>query len=369
MKKHLFILLFALTSASLYAQETSLTLEVVPGKLASQLTKEQMATVKELTLTGEMYNCDFYTIRDSMPELKVLDLKNVLADTIPDRAFAKTNMDKIVLPLSLEYVGEKGFERCWDSEVIFTGDFPQTTNTSFLTSFIRLSVSEDNPSCKIIDDYLCSLDGKKLYLAPIIKEASHIPDGIEIICKWAFNVGTSPDYIVIPSSVQMIENEAFAYINLSSPTRSSYTHILYCSCIAPPKLGKDVFTFHNSYMTFDYLYIPIGSLSSYQSDPEWCKAAQSLEETEYFPQKPGVGVSSHKRSSLDILQNSECIQLVSDKMIKEIEIIDLNGNILDNYHTVDSNQLINIPLTWSPGIYLMNILYDDGNIEVIKLIK
>lgn len=371
MKKAILILLIALTDISLQAQETSLTLEVIPGKLASQLTKEQMSTVQELTLTGEMYNCDFYIIRDSMPELKVLDLKNVLADSIPDKAFAKSNIDKVVLPLALKYVGEKGFERCWISEVIFTGDFPQTTSTSFLTSFIKLSVSKDNPYCKIIDDYLCSIDGKKLYLAPVIRYFSHIPEGIETICKWAFNTGTSIDkYLVIPSSVKFIEDEAFAYISLDLPVgRYSNVLSLFCNCTIPPKLGENVFAFYASDQIFNCLYVPIGCLSSYQADPEWCKAALSIEETEYFPHKPGVGVSIQEQSSLNIIKSSNSIQFVSDKIIKKIEIIDLKGNVLNDYQVVGTNKVIDIPFIWSSEFYFMKIVYNDGNVRVFKLIK
>lgn len=355
---------------------SSQTINVSPGKLEEAMTAEQMALVMELTLTGEMDNSDFYVIRDKMPNLIYLDLKNVLADTIPDQAFYKTYpmrpMQKIILPSSLKYIGEESMNVGWSTgpEVVFTGAFPEMAKTAFVRSACALSVSEDNLYCKMIDKYLCSKDGKVLYLAADeFCNTPYIPDGVETIAPRAFCIENYAywGYLVIPSSVNYIGDEAFAYMHLNLPTRShtgDSSLALYCCSAIPPVLGENVFAYYDSYMTFRELFVPQGSLSLYQSDEQWNKAARGIYEKDYGPSSIQP-VKMQQRTIVQVL-NGE-VQLSSQDIIKQVEFIDIEGNSL--YHENILDMKYSFCDKWISGLYFVKVTYRNGTKDVIKLVK
>ena len=62
------------------------------GNLTNMLTDKQKQNVTKLTIKGRMYEQDFYTMRDEMPQLTEIDLWEAETDYIPSQAFC-TNAD------------------------------------------------------------------------------------------------------------------------------------------------------------------------------------------------------------------------------------------------------------------------------------
>jgi len=87
MKKIYFISIFLLIGImfceTTYAQislpsvEKDTTIQLSAGTLSTQLTTSQKATITNLKLTGMMDARDFKTIRDSMPLVSAIDMKEV----------------------------------------------------------------------------------------------------------------------------------------------------------------------------------------------------------------------------------------------------------------------------------------------------
>ncbi len=116
---------------------------------------------------------------------------------IGERAFAGHNDDVIYIPTSLKTIGEAAF---WGVNL-------KTYN-----------VSPDNSSYCSIDGVLYSKDKTKLISYPVMKENEefYIPDGTKTIAKYAFvgggeaNKHVALKKVTVPSSVVLIENQAFA---------------------------------------------------------------------------------------------------------------------------------------------------------------
>ena len=367
MKKYILIAIVALASTSLYAQETKLTLEAIPGKLAEQLTQEQMETVTELTLTGEMYNCDFYTIRDKMPKLIFLDLKEALADTIPDRAFLDVNNLTIILSKETAYIGTEAF-KCHLESITFTGKYPQLGDYIWGKDLahrdFEVLVSDDNPYCCILNNCIYSSDMKTLYLAiPLYNfiKGDAIMYGTEIIGKGAFESLTirTGSTISIPASVSKIQTNAFRAIEIAVPTGNSSSRSLYFYCYAliPPELGDNVFDTHKIYS----LGVPKESLELYLSSTKW---NNSFNEIYAIDDTPPSRLSSTKcKSSVSI--NEDVIHIQSYNVISKVSLFDSKGLTIDVIKPQAKECFMKCPLPKT--FFFLYIHYNNGNTDIIKI--
>ncbi len=117
------------------------------GGLASSLISggyAPLASILSLTITGNMNNTDFATIKTYMPNLSELDLSGTIVanNTIPDNAFANNlYLTTIVLPSTLQTIGASSFSGCRylsgaltiPSSVISIGDYAFKNCTNSLT--------------------------------------------------------------------------------------------------------------------------------------------------------------------------------------------------------------------------------------------
>ena len=80
------------------------------------------------------------------------------------------------------------------------------SNIPSLETFV---VEEGNTNFKAYDDALFTADGKEILCCPPLKSGDFtVPNGVEIICKCAFE-GNYLSHVFLPSSVQVIESCAF----------------------------------------------------------------------------------------------------------------------------------------------------------------
>ncbi len=360
MKKHLFILLFVLTGASLYAQETSLALEVVPGKLASQLTKEQMSSVKELTLTGEMYNCDFYVIRDSM-NLQLLDISQVIADTIPEEGLYGTNLRSITLPRTLAVIEDKAFFKSLLEEVLWI-NFPEEIGDNIFRECYHLHsfiTTDDAVNCKAIDGVLFSNDKTKLLLYPANGECNYyIPEGTKIIGEKAF-MGTSLyNSISMPSSLEVIEDKSFEVeIRTTSNGVSVAIYNVKCLSLVPPVCKGDPFGYNREEYPFPQLEVPLESIDLYMNDPYW---------GEFFKghPRPNSVFSPQTYDYIRIENGSVCIS-INKRQNALFHLFDIEGKNIGNYPIDNSYTIIN---NLQNGTYFYHLETDGGMLDKGKII-
>ena len=85
------------------------------GSLASELIQMgvQPNAINFLTVEGKLDEADFTLIRDYMPNLVYIDMKNSNATAIPEYTFTqKKFLLKVLLPKRLESIGQRAFSGC-----------------------------------------------------------------------------------------------------------------------------------------------------------------------------------------------------------------------------------------------------------------
>ena len=91
-------------------------------RLNNALTDAQKQNVTKITVKGEMWSEDFYTMRDQMPNLAEIDLWEAQTDNIPSSAFCissgwessvgKTSLTRVRLPEATRWIGDFAFAGC-----------------------------------------------------------------------------------------------------------------------------------------------------------------------------------------------------------------------------------------------------------------
>ena len=120
MKKLLLIIFGLSISIMLQAQSIKTVNVLTAGLLSSTVTALEKSIIINLTVTGTIDERDFVFIHDSMPALKVLDLKDVkiaaygtvttyAANSIPSSAFMGKALTSIYLPSTMTSIGNSAF--------------------------------------------------------------------------------------------------------------------------------------------------------------------------------------------------------------------------------------------------------------------
>jgi len=204
---------------------------------------DQKKTLTTLSLSGTIDASDFKTIRDSMPVLIELNLRDVSvvsysgpdgtnfytdysANTIPDNAFYNLkNLKSVILPTSITSIGNSAFEFCTGLTTI---DIPDGVTTIGPNAFQYCSGLESVKipnSVKTIDEHAFHLCEKLSNIT--------IPSSVKSIGNSAFWCCTNLAKLDIPSSVDTIALYAFgrstAFLNVdpNNPKYSSIDGLLY----------------------------------------------------------------------------------------------------------------------------------------------
>lgn len=255
-----------------FAINAHIAIELVDGKhLNNALTDEQKQMATKLTVTGQLWEDDYYTMRDKMPLLAEVDLSKVDVsnmDYVPYKAFCvtegwdnsvgKTSLESIQLPEGIRYISEWAFSGCSNLKNVnftelknlegistrafgWTGinviDLSQTKITSLSSEFYKVKGLENVKLPKTINylgdvfsesglmevdlsgcTELKTLEGtfrnsKKL-------EKVMLPEGLTII-NGAFSDCNSLTTVNFPKSLQSIGSDAFyntkiQFVDLSS---------------------------------------------------------------------------------------------------------------------------------------------------------
>ncbi len=235
---------------------------VSAGSLENLLTNK-LDTIRFLTLAGTIDARDFKTMRDKMPFLREVDLKNVTIakyigtegtkdgnlntydeNTIPSNAFNSWNtskyssINKLVFPLTAKTIDSNAFISCDElKNVDIPSPIENVNNNAFrhctsLTAlnisssvkyfdgvpfdsqylcFEAINVDKDNTNYSSTDGILFDKSQKTIMLYPCQKlgNSYQIPPTVKLIKDGVFSNNKFLKTILIPPSVETITNYAF----------------------------------------------------------------------------------------------------------------------------------------------------------------
>ena len=221
-----------------------------PGGLKNAITaaNKDYTKIKNLKITGEINAKDFYFMRDSMPILSALNLKEVhikawtnpnnsdekyLEDKIPVSAFnaqgggGNSTLVNFVFPDRLKAIGDNAFTNCKNlsgSLIIpegvveiqrgaFTGCSSLNGTLSLPSTLKKLGTSGDGPDKDIKDEGIDYYNGVFQYCSNLTGNLI-IPDNVEIIRGYCFD-RCSGFYgeLKLPSKLKKLGERAFFLCN------------------------------------------------------------------------------------------------------------------------------------------------------------
>ncbi|MBN1414305.1 MAG: leucine-rich repeat protein [Bacteroidales bacterium] len=196
------------------------------GTLDSLLSAEELATVTDLLLTGNINTDDFNTMKNLMPALTGIDmsLAQPVGDSIPSNAF-KSNIDSLILPLTItalrdralqgcgalttltipdpvRSIGSHAFEGCGGlTSLIIPDSVTKVSDYTFAGCSGLISLSLPASAGSIGNYALAGCSGLNLLV---------IPDSVKTIGEYAFVSCSMMDSVSLGSAVDSIGPYAFA---------------------------------------------------------------------------------------------------------------------------------------------------------------
>ena len=306
---------------------------------------------------GKIGKEDFYYIRDSLIHLKKLNLRWTEIDTIPAAAFLSKNIQKVILPHYLKYIGENAFVGMGNSEIYLTGPYPKRAAR---IADKPLLLYDNNEDCKINDNGTFSSDGKTLYEATPGAAIMDFEEGLETIETHAFVDSKVLEYR-FPSSLKQINENAFYNIEWIYNTRNGgLDPTIIMKAELPPVLEQNAFIMSTQDGYYP-LSVPKGCVESYRNaDPQW-KIFRIREGNQ--PQ----GIDSVSNPNLSIIRNGNSWILNGEKNISKIEVFGTIGALIFSSKCNDTQ--VEIPMGKTNEVLYARVLYVDNTTEVIKLIK
>ena len=124
-----------------------------------------------------------------------------------------TNLKSVSLPDGITYIDDYAFENCTSlTELKLPKEIEHVGGGAVIgcTNLNKISIDENNPYFKVIDNTLYSKDGLEFILYPSGKREEHfkILEGVTIIEDYAF-YGACLESVEIPYGVESICNDAF----------------------------------------------------------------------------------------------------------------------------------------------------------------
>lgn len=234
------------------------------GNLSSILTKTELNTITNLTLSGTIGITDFETMRDLMPVLTVLDMSgaNIVDNSIPQRAFEgwpfKTSLISVSIPASVTKIGAAAFRGCsgltsfsipssvttismyaFDycsglTSISIPASVTSIDNSAFERSSASIAVDDANPNYSSLDGVLFNKDKTLLIHCSTTQTGNYsIPTTVTEIATGAFAGCNKLTSISIPASVTKINTGTFEktggtiIVDASNPNFTSLDGVLF----------------------------------------------------------------------------------------------------------------------------------------------
>jgi hypothetical protein len=283
-------------------------------------------------------------------------------EIIGKKAFAGAQIGKVTIPTTLTHINDSAFYN-GPSDFILTGKFPIIGNRVWANDR-RFEVTESNPYCRVSDNgFIYSKDGKTVHIVPI--DIRGYLEDIEIIDRYAFqDCYFRYGYVDIPNSVHLIREHAFDNIKPNLPTRSEpsyYNFEFTCDALTPPELEGEVFTEDN--VGNSTLYVLKESEELYKTASQW----NTFGAIKGYTPGPPQGISEDSVSALKVNQANGAIYIEALKPMDTVRLIDLNGNIVREKSQVNSCHTICDTSSLDGFFGLLQVIYRDGDSELLKL--
>ena len=274
------------------------------------------------------------------------------------------------MPNSVKTIDTTAFDYCRSLQSISIGNSCDITADTFngCESLAEITVSEDNPHIRSIDNVLYSKDKTELLFYPRnrTKTSLSVPDCVKIIGRDSFRECKTIKKVKIPDSVTSIGDYAFYNatqledITIGNNVNnigygafySTYKFspkTIYCNAINPPTIAfnqrnrtdEGNFDTFNSY-TYDeaILYVPIGCKEKYEKADGW-KKFWYIKETESVVEET-VG------EDMTVRVVNGCIVIDGVEDGSAVEVYDMTGK------AVYGGAAANIP-NMPRGIYVVRI--------------
>jgi hypothetical protein len=354
MKKTIYTLLFIVLCLSTNAFAISETVTLVaPNTLSSTLVNDK-TQITDLTIIGEIDQRDFAFMNTQMTSLANLDLGNAVikyytstykGDTIPSNAF-KSNLAlvTVTLPQNLEAVGTYAFDACANLTTVNYNSSLKYIESYAFRGNAKLSSKPENLSLTGVGGYaFANCEG---LIGDLV-----LNEGLTLVGTGGFTACQGLTSVTLPSTVTRLDQSAFSG---KTGTVSNITKFTV-RATTPPTLGTSVFIRKNPGAV---LYVPAESVSLYEAAAQWTDLVINPITT--------VSVETVQQSKLKLSKTNNEISISADEKIDQILLYDNCGRLLINKRFRENNAQIELP---AKGSYIIKVLFNERNIESLKLIN
>ena len=235
---------------------------------------------------------------ESCPRLKELAVPSSVRTIHYSSLIWSHGIEKLVLQDGLEEIADDGIMIVSDGNIKEV-TLPKTLKKvpggvfNYSPHIKSFSLDPENPYFTIIDEALCSKDGKILFSVPNYHRESYtVPEGIEVIGARAFAYLPRINSIILPSSLRVIESRAFQgddalkSITIPANVEKIEVHALWADnlktvimeCSVPPEMTGGVSDDEWIYNDVS-LFVPHDSVAFYKQVPGWkCFKVKEIKE-------------------------------------------------------------------------------------------
>jgi len=285
------------------------------GSLSSVITN---TSADSLTIFGTLNDNDFQYIRNNMPSLKYLNIKedSVVNNRIPDYALqGNKTLQEVVLPKNLMSVGYAAFDQCTAlNKVVFPNTLKIVENEGFSQCGFTGELT--------LPDSLVSIGVYSFDRSSITKIV--FPDSLKTIGDGAFQLSELLTDVTLPPYLQSIGNSSFSECyRLNKAVLKG---------AVPPELGDNAF---NYTMVF---YVPKNSGQAYSLSSSW---SEKIIIDGDSPVTANVTLSTSGTLGQEILKHLE--------YVTQVNVLNISGAPLnsDDYYQIQSRMpnLISIDMS------------------------
>ena len=156
-----------------------------------------------------IYQYDGYDTTGELVIPETIDGKTVIA--IGENAFFRAEFSSIILPDTVETIGDFAFATCENlSSIAIPASVTSLGSSVFTncTSLTNITIDSANMSYKVVDQVIYNKEGTVLVTCPVAGSVT-IPDTVTEIAEYAFYCNDNIKNIIIPESVQTLGEGAF----------------------------------------------------------------------------------------------------------------------------------------------------------------
>lgn len=316
------------------------TVEVpIAGQLESLVKSPDCDSI---TIYGYLNESDFWFMRNSMPNLKYLNLSaaKVIGDRIPNYALQnKKTLYEVVLPHNLKIVGNNAFDQCSILEKI---TFPKALKQIEQEGFSECHISGE----LVLPDSLISLGAGAFDVSPLTKVI--LPDSLKVIGDWAFRYCSNLQEVTFPKNLERIGQSAF-YDCFRLPKA-------ILKGVTPPTLESESFNYTRVF------FVPKGASEAYSNTANWNNKVIIDGDT---PVKVDVTLTTAGTLGEEILKHLEYVNKVNELVITGPLNNDDFYQIQNRMPNLMSIDMTNVAMEALPD----NFFYQRGALLDIKLPK